>query len=766
MLSLTPHQKRALEYKHHISLTANAGSGKTFVLSKRYLQIVKNEDISLREIAAITFTDKAASELYKRIAIEVEELLNNNLSQSEFIKWNNIRRELVSAHISTIHSFCVDVLKQFPVEAKIDANFTPIDQIASNELIELAIEEEIKRTFQDKEKNGEIKKVIRNLGSKISLNEVLVNLINERRKIPFIKDKIYKNNTKSVVDFYTKKFDEYLNKIFADDLKNIVEKIRHINDKVLIKRNDNKYGLEINNLLSGVTEGNSLRVNLNILKNIGSYLLTSKHTLRMQSYIKYLSEEEYLDDKNIIEEYYGRLSKLNFEIDEEEINYKLAEFSISLLNIFRLCLDNYEQRKTEMGFLDYEDILLHTKKIISVPNVLEELGKKFRYIMIDEYQDTNELQYSIFLPILDYLKKGNLFIVGDEKQSIYSFRDADLNIFKKTKDNIKNLEGNDFLLSLPDSFRMSPVISAFTNYVFQNLFSNPNPLYNEVNYSELICANNDDVDGKIELILAGKNDENDEEISESELVAKRIIKLIKEDKWEITEQEVKRNIQWQDISIFCRRRKYFKELETAFVKYGIPFTIVGGQGFYQRQPIYDVYNYFSFLLDKKNDTALIGILRSPFFNLSDAALYEVSLEQGEIFWQKLNNYSKENIEIKNLITTLTENLNLASSSEYSFILRKMLSESPFISTLASRINGKQEIANLKKLIFITNNYSQKSFTTLYDYVEYLKSAIEKISDEAQSNLALDSSAVKIMTLHQAKGLEFPEIGRASCRERV
>ena len=157
MLSLTPHQKRALEYKHHISLTANAGSGKTFVLSKRYLQIVKNEDISLREIAAITFTDKAASELYKRIAIEVEELLNNNLSQSEFIKWNNIRRELVSAHISTIHSFCVDVLKQFPVEAKIDANFTPIDQIASNELIELAIEEEIKRTFQDEEKNGEIK---------------------------------------------------------------------------------------------------------------------------------------------------------------------------------------------------------------------------------------------------------------------------------------------------------------------------------------------------------------------------------------------------------------------------------------------------------------------------------------------------------------------------------------------------------------------------------------------------------------------------------
>ena len=92
MLSITPHQKRALEYNHHISLTANAGSGKTFVLSKRYLQIIENEDISLREIAAITITDKAASELYKRNAFEVEKILKTDLSQFEYLKLNNIRR--------------------------------------------------------------------------------------------------------------------------------------------------------------------------------------------------------------------------------------------------------------------------------------------------------------------------------------------------------------------------------------------------------------------------------------------------------------------------------------------------------------------------------------------------------------------------------------------------------------------------------------------------------------------------------------------------
>lgn len=765
MLSLTPSQQKALEYKHHISLTANAGSGKTFVLSKRYLQIVENEDISLREIAAITFTDKAASELYKRIATEVEDNLKKNISHIKLKKWNQIRRQLVSAHISTIHSFCVDVLRQFPVEAKIDANFTPIDQITSNELIELAIDEEIKKIFYNEEKNSEIKKVIRILGSKNSLSEVIANLIYERRKISIIQNYIYKNNIDDVVNNYTKIYDEYLDKIFANELSNVAAKIKLLNDDVLINKKDNKYGLEINNLLSKINEQNNLKKKLLILKKIGSYLLTIKNSVRKQGYLKNDSYLKFSDERNVIEEFYERLVKLDLEINEGVTNKKLAEFSISLLNIFQLCLENYEMRKTEFGYLDYEDILLHTQNIISNPSVISELKKKFKYIMIDEYQDTNELQYNIFLPILDYLKKGNLFIVGDEKQSIYSFRDADLNIFNKTKNDIKELEGKDSLLSLPDSFRMSPVISAFTNYVFKNLFSNPNPLYNEVAYSEIVCARNDDLKGKIEILSAGNNDETDTLITESELVTKRILKLVRKDKWRINEQREERNIQWQDISILCRRRKHFKELETAFIKYGIPFTIVGGQGFYQQQPIYDVYNYFSFLLDKKNDTGLIGILRSPFFNLSDSILFEVSLEIGESFWQKLNNYSGNNNRFSPLIKTLEENINLVSSSEISFVLRKIFAESPFISTLASRINGEQEIANLQKLISITNNYSQKPFTTLYDYVEYLKGAIEKISDEAQSILTLDSSAVNIMTLHQAKGLEFPAVFLYKCGEQ-
>ena len=108
---LTPHQAKALDYKNHISLTANAGSGKTFVLSKRYLEIALNENLPLRNIAAITFTDKAAGELYQKIAKEIDERIKAAEEKSLIEKLEQIRGQLVSANISTIHSFCINILK-------------------------------------------------------------------------------------------------------------------------------------------------------------------------------------------------------------------------------------------------------------------------------------------------------------------------------------------------------------------------------------------------------------------------------------------------------------------------------------------------------------------------------------------------------------------------------------------------------------------------------------------------------------------------------
>ena len=166
MAALTSHQKNALDYKKHISLTANAGSGKTFVLSKRYLRIAAEENIPLRNIAAITFTDKAAGELYKKIALEIDENLKSCSNLAERKKLEYIRRQLVSANISTIHSFCIDILKEHPVEAGLDANFTAVDEQISDELIELSVEEMIKSSIKNPDEMDNLKYLIRIIASK------------------------------------------------------------------------------------------------------------------------------------------------------------------------------------------------------------------------------------------------------------------------------------------------------------------------------------------------------------------------------------------------------------------------------------------------------------------------------------------------------------------------------------------------------------------------------------------------------------------------
>ncbi|HSP87162.1 MAG TPA: 3'-5' exonuclease, partial [Ignavibacteriaceae bacterium] len=380
-------------------------------------------------------------------------------------------------------------------------------------------------------------------------------------------------------------------------------------------------------------------------------------------------------------------------------------------------------------------------------------SEKYKYIMVDEYQDTNEVQYQIFLPILDDLKSGNLFVVGDEKQSIYMFRDAELEVFSETKKNIEDTSGKEFLLTLPDSFRMNPEICLFANSVFKNLFNKPNEFYNEVEYSELVCARDQNVKGKVEILIG--NDEEGSENSEPDLVAKKILKLIKEKSGEIN---------WSDIAILVRKRKNFIDLERVLSNNKIPFSVVGGTGFYQKQSVYDIYNFFSFLLDKNNDSALVGILRSPFFNLSDARVFEISREQGFKYWDKFKNYCKSHPENQKFYEIISENLILVKSYEPTILLRKILNETNYLSVLASKQNGMQELANLEKLINLTTSFNQQSFRTCYDYLIFLKESIEKTEDESQASVAEESDSVKIMTLHQAKGLEYKVVFLYKCDE--
>ncbi len=774
MISLTPHQLKALNYRNHTSLTANAGSGKTFVLSKRFLEIALNENISLRNIAAITFTDKAAGELYKKIADQIEEKINSTDDEKLLKKLENLRRQLVSANISTIHSFCIDILKENPVEAGIDANFIPIEEQASNELIELSIEEVIKKSLQKKEDKQRLKYLIRIFSSKTVFAKELKSLIKNRKNVLTLYDKIYKYPEDQIAETFHLKFLELTEDILFDssfDKKKveIISAAKKTNDFVLSEKRGNPTAVNINRILSKLSLENDIENSLQLFHELKNEICTGNVTIKKAGYLNNPGSKLEVEIQ-LLENFFNELKYFINEKNHFEIELELARYGKELIYFFNKTLELYNSKKKDNGYLDFEDILLISFELLKKRNIRQALAKKFEYIMIDEYQDTNEVQYQIFLPILDYLKRGNLFVVGDEKQSIYMFRDAELEVFFQTKKEIEQSSGSENILSLPESFRMAPNLCVFTNYLFRNLFYNTRiagNLFNEVDHSDLVCAREDNIEGKVEILLTEKNENSTpvvEKNSEAELIAKRILNLI-------NENGQGQMLNWSDIAILSRKRKNFSELEKTFVKYNIPFSIVGGKGFYQKQIVYDIFNYFSFLLDTNNNAALIGILRSPFFSISDSEIFEISLENEDNYWQKFRNYSERKINCKTAVKIISENISLITNIEIPALLRKILKESDILSVIAAQPNGLQELANIEKLIKLTINFSSQGFSTLYDYITFLKDSIEKTEDEAQAAVSEESNlsagqagSVKIMTLHQAKGLEFPAVFLFKCDE--
>jgi ATP-dependent helicase/nuclease subunit A len=750
LTELTPQQSKALNFEHSISLRANAGSGKTFVFAKRYLQIALEANIPLQKIAAITFTDKAAGELYNRIVGEITLMMSTSTENSFLLKLEKIRRQLVSANISTIHSFCIYILREFPVDAELDANFKPIDQNISSELLELSIEETLIEKLRD-ETNQEIRQLIRLFGSKNNLVKQLRALIDNRKIVNRLKDEIYKMDTDKTAYFFREKFIEYFGIIYIPQIESLIRDLTIINNLVNEKYPDNKLANATEKLLTNIKDSNQPEVMIYYIHQIIETICTTNRKVKKTGYLSGTSRKSFEKEVNNIEKILSDFSKIEIDENTTNLEIQLALTGKYLINLFDDTLYSYDRKKKDLGYLDYEDILIKTKILLETDNVVKYLSNKFNYLMVDEYQDTNEIQYEIFMPILDYLKKGNLFVVGDEKQSIYRFREAELEIFDKTISDIAEKSGNEYSITLPDSFRMDPKICLFTNVLFRNLFLNPNKLFNEVEHSDLICAKPVGSGGEVSIIIA----EKDSELSEAEIISGQIISLVNDND---------SKLDWKDVAVIVRKRSSFKDLEKYFTNFRIPYRIIGGRGFYQRQSVYDIYNYFSFLLDTNNDAALIGILRSPFFTMSDLKIFEISLYYGNSFWEKMLVSKSEDEQLTGIINQLKENIEISESRDFNTLLRKIFEDTDFIAVLASKPGGEQELANIEKLQRITNAFTNHGFKTLYDYVNFLKDSILKLEDEAQAGLSSQSNAVSLLTLHQAKGLEFPVVFLFKCDE--
>ncbi len=755
-MELTEFQKRALEIDKHISLTANAGSGKTFVLAKRFVEIALRQELPLNKIAAITFTEKAAGELYVKISKEINERIAKEKNPNVKRKLLRIRNQLVSSNISTIHSFCNSLLKEFAPEAGLDTNFAVIDASVANDLIDMIIADFIETNIAEEAESPEVKndllELIRIFGSTRALIANLRLMFYKRKTILKLYENIYDKKIEDIAANFHNKANLLLEEFLGIDLNLFLSNLIALNAEVLSADPRNKFGNEFLEVCSRVDiRGSDVISNLRKIKFALKPLLTQNGKLRKRGYLQKIKNVALPVDTEELQRKIDLLREVDFDDEIIKSELSLAKTGKLLMNVFRNLVEIYEEKKKEQSYIDLEDLLLETLKLLKNKEVQAMLSNKFKHILVDEYQDTNEVQYEILMPLLNELKKGKLFIVGDDKQSIYMFREAELEVFGKTTERIKLENKGEGVVELPHSFRLAPNIAFFTNQVFSKVFANPNPKFNEVGYSNLISTRALKEGGGVEILLS----EEDSGEAEAALVAAKIQELRNQT-----------GIPFASIAVLCARRDWFSLISKSLNERNLPFTIIGSKGFFQNQVIADVYNYLAFLIDQSDDAALVGILRSPFFFVKDEDLFKISLERGESFYEKLASFARKNKKAAEIVENIEENISNASSLPLNQLLRRIVVDSGYYSIIAARREFPNQLANLNKLLNISVEFQNEPFNSYYDFVEYLKNSIEKNVEEGESDLTSATGAIQIMTIHQAKGLEFDAVFIFKAHEKM
>lgn len=785
MGKLTAQQEKASALNGHLLVTANAGSGKTKVLSGRYIKALLEENVRVNEIAAITFTDKAASELYAKIRKELVELHDATADKSQKVKIDGLIKDLINSNISTIHSFCSGLLREYPVEAGIDPSFNLIATSETTQLITEATTEIIAESLADPEISPEIKKIIRLYQSTSKFKLAIKEMINGRKKIKTWTDQLKGNlSSENILRINMTRIGELMEILFPT-LDDLVGKIRDVNNFVLEQTGSTTAAEAI-----PVTE-NYFHVSdpvdryVSLCKLMGTISTKKGDSILNRGYLtndlRARLDNTVLSDLITLHSHLIKFFKPDKEADTDYTNQLLtlhAEYSSLLLKYYNLINARYTEKKNALNCIDFEDMLLLAAAILVNPAVKKSLAGKFKYIMIDEYQDTNDLQLDIFLPLLNDLSVGNLYVVGDKKQSIYGFRDADLNVFDRTREKIEGNAGGSVILG--HTFRLTRELTAFVNHIFPAVFSSRVPLLdgtdeqfgkkrkitNAVDYEQTLFFDikKTYTDSKIGLILNRVENGYADALrtQEAEMLAAHLKKHFHE-----LSEKSKTEKEPLTIAVLTRTRKNFAYLEKALSALDIPYELMGGKQFYQQQVVTDIALVFNFLADPADDFNLYALLRSPFFSLSDEDILEISNVDLHTAFEKLGFIAGPQADRKYFaFETLNELILLSAESRPHRVIDFMLSRTPYLAVISARPGGKQNLANIKKLVAQSVAFDSFRFNSIHDFREWLSDLILTEDQESQAPFSDSENSVKLMTIHQSKGLEFTTVYLFGCGDAV
>ncbi len=714
-------QKEAIKtISMNLAVTAGAGTGKTKVLTERYVHILENGNLQdgkeIESLVAITFTKKASTEMKERIEQEIAK----HLHKGE--RWERFYRDFSKAYIMTIHSFCGKLLRENPVEADIDPGFQVLEEYVADRMLKESARTVLNEVLKDEHNLQSIAQTVKK-DSGLLVRE-LIDLYKKIRTLGISMDEAIEITA------------SHMESMEAD--RDILDEIREL---AVYLRGEMGKGKFINILKEPLPESfledhcpdemleEALQM---LLDNMGS----SKKAPEAQARIR-------------------ELLLLALSVYEKE---KLQLYRLILQIVREIHLD-YSHGKAKQRSLDYEDLQIKAYELLQSEDILERYQDRFKYIMIDEFQDTNLLQKNIFYRLAsrdDKLDRGNLFVVGDPKQSIYAFRGADIQVFYDVMDDIKSSD-NGKVITLTENYRNVSTVLKLVDKIFHGLMGTR---YDSLNP-------NKKVDEPMEVeILHDKDFEGSSEESqqfEADQIARRIRYMVDNEYL-----HNKKKIRFGDIALLFRALTRSSIYEEALRRYNIPYSSTGGKGFYDREEILDIVNALKATSNPEDTISMVGFLRGGFAGLSDEAIFHIlnglqnKKEEGilDIMEQIIKNRNKEldghdystmesTWKMLRSVFFLKNHLGIVE------ILKLLMEESAFYKSQLLQYQGLMRSENIDRFLLIAGEFEATEGGSLEEFIDYIENRREESDGDGVQATGGDS--VSLMSIHKSKGLQFPVV---------
>lgn len=721
----TPEQALAINtIKSNVSLLAGAGSGKTYVLMKRFVQILRSDlSVNPTNIVAITFTRKAADEIKGRVRQAVSECVEQAQTDLERLRWQEHLQKVESAPISTIHSLCSRILRDNPVETQLDPEFTILEDFEAQDFFKETLQQYLRKNIKE---NAALRRLVQTYGVNSFVNQVtalgdkLSELVREDNLAePYLKAK--------------EELPALQQKLFAA--------VREV--------------IEAREALGAKTKGRqTLTEAAGLLDEMQKQLLAPEPDCSLLD----ASGVVKVSGKALAAEL-TNLKNLRQELNHVLLNAKgcdLVQDWLAVLQEFYACLS---ARKQENNVLFNDDLdLLAIEHLQKNEALRQKYQERYKYIMVDEFQDTNERQRQmIYLLCGNKLDgKNNLFIVGDVKQSIYRFRHADVSVFNKVKEDIAQNAGQN--LGMKTNFRSTQSIVESCNTAFCQLMDLP---------KEEICLEHHEganTGGAKVCLLQVPYKSKDDEFG------------AKEDKWQKEAEAIAAYLQQElpkvepqlrpgaSKAILLRAMTHCEILRQTLQGYGINCVVVKGKGFYEQQEVLDILNLLAALHNRYASLELAGALRSNYFGLDDATLTQLfwQTENDKPLWDVLQAVGSGGLQLNlppeqqalavqaaERLRSLREAAALMALPE---LFAQLWSELKPEFVLSQQENGPSKLANVKKLRRLAQQYCQTKQASLEEWLQNVKD-LRASSKEPAATVQADD-ALQIMTIHNSKGLEF------------